>query len=135
MFLFSFFSVCFETDVFVSVVSKRIRNTETNRKKPKKCFISFAKQTENQTKQIEFRFVSVRTEIFFCLFRGHPSFCIKIEVKNVFVPHQIMSASLTAVLYKLGKELPGTYRYLYRYRYLFILLEDFEIGIHLCTAL
>jgi hypothetical protein len=48
--------------VFVSVVSKRIRNTETNRNKPKKIVISFAKQTENQPKQIEFRFVSVRTE-------------------------------------------------------------------------
>jgi hypothetical protein len=28
-----YFSVCFETDRFVSVVSKRVRNTETNRKK------------------------------------------------------------------------------------------------------
>jgi hypothetical protein len=31
------------------------------------------KQTETNTKQILFRFVSVRTEIYFCLFRGHPS--------------------------------------------------------------
>jgi hypothetical protein len=30
--------------------------------KPKKCFFSFAKQTEKQPKQIEFRFVSVQTE-------------------------------------------------------------------------
>jgi hypothetical protein len=30
---FSFISVCFETDLFVSVVSKWVRNTETNRKK------------------------------------------------------------------------------------------------------
>jgi hypothetical protein len=34
--------------------------------------IGFAKQTENQPKQAEFRFVSVRTENFVCLFRGHP---------------------------------------------------------------
>jgi hypothetical protein len=51
---------CFETD-------------PKHRNKPKKCFISFAKQTEKQPKQIEFRFVSVRTENFFCLFRGHPN--------------------------------------------------------------
>jgi hypothetical protein len=31
------------------------------------------KQTETNAKQILFRFVSVRTEIYFCLFRGHPS--------------------------------------------------------------
>jgi hypothetical protein len=57
---------------FVSVVSIPVRNTETNRNKPKqtetnqnkpkKFFWGFAKQTEKQPKQIEFRFVSVRTE-------------------------------------------------------------------------
>jgi hypothetical protein len=31
------------------------------------------KQTETNAKQILFRFVSVRTEIYFCLFRGHPT--------------------------------------------------------------
>jgi hypothetical protein len=69
------FSVCFETDQFVSVVSILIRNTETNRNKPKKLFtgIGFVKQTEKQPKQVEFRFVAVRTENLFCLFRGHPS--------------------------------------------------------------
>jgi hypothetical protein len=36
--------------------------TETNRK----FFFGFAKQTENQPKQIEFRFVSVRTEKKIC---------------------------------------------------------------------
>jgi hypothetical protein len=30
--IFFIFSVCFETELFVSVVSKQIRNTETNRK-------------------------------------------------------------------------------------------------------
>ncbi len=43
-----------------------------HRNKPKKMCIGFAKQTEKQPKQIEFRFVSVRTENFFLLFRGHP---------------------------------------------------------------
>ncbi len=32
----------------------------------------FTKQTETNAKQILFRFVSVRTENYFCLFRGHP---------------------------------------------------------------
>jgi hypothetical protein len=49
------FSVCFETDLSVSVfsvVSKLDKNTETNRNKPKQKIFSFAKQTENQPKQI-----------------------------------------------------------------------------------
>jgi hypothetical protein len=33
-----------------------------HRNKPKKMFFGFAKQTEKQSKKIEFRFVSVRTE-------------------------------------------------------------------------
>jgi hypothetical protein len=65
---FFFFSVCFETDMFVSVFSKQVRNTEANRNKPKKIVCGFAKQTENQAKQIEFRFVLVGTEIFVCFF-------------------------------------------------------------------
>jgi hypothetical protein len=59
------FCVSFKADLFVSVVSILIRNTETNRNKPK---------NEKQPKQVEFRFVSVRTENLFCLFRGHPSY-------------------------------------------------------------
>ncbi len=35
-------------------------------------FFGFAKQTEKQPEQIEFRFVSVRTEKKFDEFRGHP---------------------------------------------------------------
>ncbi len=46
-------SVCIDTIMFVSIP---VRNTETNR-----MFFGFAKQTEKQPKQIEFRFVSVRT--------------------------------------------------------------------------
>ncbi len=62
-------SVRFETVLFVSVVSIKVRNTETNRKKK---ILGFTKQTETNAKQILFRFVSVRTEIYICLFRGHP---------------------------------------------------------------
>jgi hypothetical protein len=51
--------------------SETPKQTETNRKK--KIFGS-AKQTENELKQIVFRFVSDRTEKKFLLFRGHPSY-------------------------------------------------------------
>ncbi len=44
-----------------------------HRNKPKFFIFGFTKQTETNAKQILFRFVSVRTEIYFCLFRGHPS--------------------------------------------------------------
>ena len=44
-----------------------------HRNKPKLFVIGFTKQTETNAKQILFRFVSVRTENYFCLFRGHPS--------------------------------------------------------------
>ncbi len=45
-----------------------------HRNKPKIFFVGFTKQTETNAKQILFRFVSVPTEIFFCSFRGHPTF-------------------------------------------------------------
>ncbi len=48
-----------EAGLFVSVVSVKVRNTETNRNKPKNLFLIFMKQTEKQPKQIAFRFVSV----------------------------------------------------------------------------
>ena len=44
-----------------------------HRNKPKYFIFGFTKQTETKAKQILFRFVSVRTENYFCLFRGHPS--------------------------------------------------------------
>jgi hypothetical protein len=58
---FRFVSVCFVKILFVSVLIP-VRNTETNQNKPKKMFFGFVKQTEKQPKQIEFRFVLVRTE-------------------------------------------------------------------------
>jgi hypothetical protein len=60
---YSFFSICFESDLFVSVVSIRIRNTKRNRK--------FLKQTENKPKQMSFTlfFVSWTTFGFILLFR------------------------------------------------------------------
>jgi hypothetical protein len=45
-----------------------------HRNKPKFLVFGFTKQTETNAKQILFRFVSVRTEIYFCLFRGHPTY-------------------------------------------------------------
>jgi hypothetical protein len=68
--IFRFVSFCFETCMFVSVVSIHVRNTKTNRKK---YFFGFVKQIETQPKHIDFRFFSVQTENIFCLFRGHPS--------------------------------------------------------------
>jgi hypothetical protein len=44
-----------------------------HRNKPKFLVFGFTKQTETNAKQILFQFVSVRTEIYFCLFRGHPT--------------------------------------------------------------
>jgi len=44
-----------------------------HRNKPKLLVFGFTKQTETNAKQILFRFVSVRTENYFCLFRGHPN--------------------------------------------------------------
>jgi hypothetical protein len=44
-----------------------------HRNKPKLFVIGFTKQTETNAKQILFRFVSVQTENYFCLFRGHPT--------------------------------------------------------------
>ncbi len=44
-----------------------------HRNKPNFLAFGFTKQTEANAKQILFRFVSVRTEIYFCLFRGHPT--------------------------------------------------------------
>ncbi len=47
-----------------------------HRNKPKQtklvCF-GFHETNRKNPKQILFRFVSVRTEIYFCLFRGHPT--------------------------------------------------------------
>ncbi len=59
---FSFFSVCFKTDI-----------GSKHRNKPKFFIFGFTKQTETSAKQILFWFVSVRTKIYFCLFREHPN--------------------------------------------------------------
>jgi hypothetical protein len=44
----------------------------------------FTKQTETNAKQILFWFVSARTEIYFCLFRGHPT--CSFFLRNLGVP-------------------------------------------------
>jgi hypothetical protein len=43
----------------------------------------FHETTEINAKQILFQFVSVRTEIYFCLFRGHPS--LRMMIDNVLL--------------------------------------------------
>jgi hypothetical protein len=58
-------SVCF--GCFATGIGSKHRN------KPKLFGIGFTKQTETNAKQILFRLVSVRTENYFCLFRGHPN--------------------------------------------------------------
>ncbi len=122
VFVFSFFSVCFETVCFgcfasipkqrvlivpkqtedptkqfkrqyiwkffqkfrvISVCFGLLRNRSVcfgffdvgskHRNKPKFFLFGFPKQTETNAKQILFWFVSVRTENYFCLFRGHPT--------------------------------------------------------------
>jgi hypothetical protein len=54
------------------------------------------KQTETNPKQILFRFVSVRTEIYFCLFRGHPrSVC---SGQWNFVENNLLQSSINNLL-------------------------------------
>ncbi len=60
-------------------------------------FCCFTKQTETNAKQILFRFVSVRTEIFFFSFRGHPS---QESSKGLFV--LFMAKSKTATVFMLS---------------------------------
>ncbi len=64
--LFQLFRYRFETP----------KQTKTNRNKPKLFVFGFTKQTETQPKQLLFWFVSVKTEKFVCLLRGHPTFTV-----------------------------------------------------------
>ncbi len=73
-------SIFFRKFRVVSVCFGLLRNSSVcfdigskHRNKPKSFGFGFTKQTETNAKQILFWFVSVRTEIYFCLFRGHPS--------------------------------------------------------------
>ena len=70
--LFRFVSVCFGLLRNSSVCFGCFDIGSKHRNKPKLFVIGFTKQTETNAKQILFRFVSVRTENYFCLFRGHP---------------------------------------------------------------
>ena len=71
--LFRFVSVCFGLLRNRSVCFGCFDIGSKHRNKPKFFLFGFTKQTETNAKQILFRIVSVRTEIYFCLFRGHPS--------------------------------------------------------------
>jgi hypothetical protein len=78
-----YFWVFFRKFRVVSVCFGLLRNSSVcfgcfdigskHRNKSKLFVIGFTKQTETNAKQILFRFVSVRTETYFCLFRGHPT--------------------------------------------------------------
>ncbi len=72
--LFRFFSICFGLLRNSSVCFGCFDIGSKNRNKTKLFVFGFTKQTETNAKQILFRFVSVRTEIYFCLFRGHPTY-------------------------------------------------------------
>ena len=66
-------SVCYET-VLSSVCFGCFDIGSKHQNKPKFFVFGFTKQIETNPKQVLFRFVSVQTEIYFCLFRGHPSY-------------------------------------------------------------
>jgi hypothetical protein len=70
--LLQFVSVCYETVLFFFFFGCFDIGSK-HRNKPKFLVFGFTKQTETNAKQILLQFVSVRTEIYFCLFRGHPS--------------------------------------------------------------
>ena len=70
--LLKIFLVCFGLFRNSSVCFGCFDIDSKHRNKPKYFVFGFTKQTETNAKQILFRFVSVRTEIYFCLFRGHP---------------------------------------------------------------
>jgi hypothetical protein len=70
---FRVLSVCFGLLRNRSVCFGCFNIGSKHRNKPKFFLFGFMKQTETNAKQILFRFVSVRTEIYFCLFRGHPT--------------------------------------------------------------
>ena len=66
------FSVCFSSFWNKSVCFGCFKIHPKHRNKPKQNFHWFQKWTETNAKQILFRLFSVRTEIFFYSFRGHP---------------------------------------------------------------
>jgi hypothetical protein len=66
-------SVCFGLLRNISVCFECFDIGSKHRNKTKYFVFRFTKQTETNAKQILFRFVSVQTKIYFCLFRGHPS--------------------------------------------------------------
>ncbi len=71
-------------------------------KQTKKKFFGFAKQTEKQSKQIDFRFVSVRTEKKIWLFRGHPSFRLFAVEAQIFMSLFSRSANVSNRFHRSG---------------------------------
>jgi hypothetical protein len=82
---FRVLSVCFGLLRNSSVCFGCFDMGSKHRNIPKFSVFGFTKQTETNAKQILFRFVLVRTEIYFCLFRGHP----KCEYRSVREPMSV----------------------------------------------
>jgi hypothetical protein len=70
---FRFVSVCFGSFWNKYVCFGCFKINPKHQNNPKQNIHWFRKWTETNAKQILFRLFSVRTEIFFCLFRGHPT--------------------------------------------------------------
>jgi hypothetical protein len=82
--LFRVVSVCFGLLRNRSVCFGCFDIGSKHRNKPNFFVFGFTKQTETNAKPILFRFVSVRTEIYFCLFRGtlsqaHPQIAFSLK--------------------------------------------------------
>jgi hypothetical protein len=67
----------------------RLFRYSKHRNKPNFFIFGFTKQTETNAKQILFRFVSVRTKINFCLFRGHPTSITVISCAHLSAPDSV----------------------------------------------
>jgi hypothetical protein len=66
--------------------------------KPKLLVFGFTKQTETNAKQILFRFVSFRTKIYFCLFRGHPTATATVDCANALFQGWVSIFGVPAVI-------------------------------------
>jgi hypothetical protein len=64
----SFISVCLETDLFVSVVSIWIRNTEMNRNKPKKNLLVSRNKPKNNRNRLSYGLFRFEPKFYFVCF-------------------------------------------------------------------
>ncbi len=76
-----------------------------HRNKPKYFVFGFTKKTETNAKQILFRFVSVQTEIYFCLFRGHHTTQLQAKLMYVKLPMYLFYMELILNDFEGGKSI------------------------------